>query len=89
MSKREKLSITLVMFGLVLYLVQNFYFGWNREAQSIAELVADWAVVASVLIGFIIKPVRQEYHYTTIQPKTLKMYGDSTLDTKTKPNKEE
>lgn len=80
MSKREAASIILVVAGVTLYLAQNFYFGWNREAQSIAEHVADWAVIAMVLIGFIIKPVRQEYHRTDIHTQNVEIIKPTNID---------
>lgn len=74
MSKRDKLSIGLVIFGLILYPVQNFYFGWNREAQSILEHVVDWIVIATVLAGFIIKPSSTTIKQSNIKTKTVNVY---------------
>jgi hypothetical protein len=71
MTKRELISILLVVFGLLFYLVSNFYFGWNKEAQSVLEHICDWTIIASILLGFILKPIRVEKHYKTINTEKV------------------
>ena len=80
MSKREAASIILVVAGVTLYLAQNFYFGWNREAQSIAEHAAHCAIIAIAMIELNNKPVRQEYHRTDIHTQNVEIIKPTNID---------
>ena len=51
--KRIKIGSRLLQIGLLIYLIENFYFGWNKLPMSDMELYADNTVRVLMTIGFI------------------------------------
>ena len=51
--KRIKIGSKLLQIGLLIYLIENFYFGWNKLPMSDLELYADNTVKGFVFVGFI------------------------------------
>jgi hypothetical protein len=51
--KRIKIGSRLLQIGLLIYLIENFYFGWNKLPMSDLELYADNAVKVFMYVGFI------------------------------------
>lgn len=52
--KRIKIGGRLLKIGLIIFLVENFYFGWNNLPMSDLELYADNTVRVFLTIGFIV-----------------------------------
>lgn len=52
----------LVLIGFLIWLAENFYFGWNEKPQSIAERVFDMVSITMVFWG-IIGDVLQNVHF--------------------------
>jgi hypothetical protein len=52
--KRIKIGKKLLQIGLLIYVIENFYFGWNELPMSDLELYADNTVKAFIYIGFVI-----------------------------------
>jgi hypothetical protein len=58
-----KISVGMVIFGLLFWLAETWYFGFNQNAESTAENICDWVAIFFVLVGFIIKPVNEEMYF--------------------------
>ncbi len=58
---REKQAIAWLVFAIVFYIAENTYFGWNKEAQSIAEQICDMVVIGSFIMTFLWRPIRHEH----------------------------
>ena len=50
--KRIKIGSKLLQIGLLIYLIENFYFGWNKLPMSDLELYADNTVKVFMYVGF-------------------------------------
>ena len=50
--KRIKIGSRLLKIGLIIFLIENCYFGWNRIPMSDLELYADNTVNVLMSIGF-------------------------------------
>jgi hypothetical protein len=51
--KRIKIGSILLMIGLVIFLIENSYFGWNKHPLSEMEQYADNVVRAFMYVGGI------------------------------------
>jgi hypothetical protein len=52
--KRIKIGGRLLQIGLLIYLIENFYFGWNKLPMSDMELYADNTVKIFMYAGLIL-----------------------------------
>ena len=52
--KKIKIGTFLLRVGFVIYILENFYFGWNEKSMSDMESYADNVVVALFYMGFIL-----------------------------------
>ena len=72
---KTKIYWPLVIWGVLSWLVETRYFGYNITAQSVAELWADAISMLAIMIGCFF-PVREYHHYTHInvtdKPETLR-----------------
>lgn len=53
---REKISIGLVLFGIIVFFGDNIYFGWHLTSQSKAESIWDAIYFWPLIIAFFTKP---------------------------------
>lgn len=51
--KKIKIGTLLLRIGFVIYILENFYFGWNKEPMSDLELYADNVVRFCLYVGMI------------------------------------
>lgn len=51
--RRIKIGVTLLRIGLLIFVLENFYFGWNETPMSLLEERADYVVKCFVYIGLI------------------------------------
>ena len=51
--KKIRIAHCLWILGFVVFLTQNFYFGWNLEPMSEDEVVADLIVRIIFYVGFV------------------------------------
>ena len=51
--KKIKIARVIILIGIISFLVENTYFGWNFEPQSDLEQTLDKAIVWIFKIGFI------------------------------------
>ena len=72
--KRIKIGSRLLQFGLLIYLIENFYFGWNKLPMSDIELYADNTVRVLMTIGFVfyIMPIYELYEYAVNKHEKIK-----------------
>ncbi len=49
-----KIGKTLAMIGFVIWIIENFWFGWNRFPMSEAERICDMISYAFMYIGFLV-----------------------------------
>lgn len=59
-NKRERIALYLFIAGVVWWIADNFYFGWNMRAESALEGVADFIVWVLWGLAFFIRPTRIE-----------------------------
>lgn len=59
-SKREKIAFYLFVAGVIWWIAENIYFGWNRTPESTLEGIADFIVWILWGAGFFIRPTRIE-----------------------------
>lgn len=59
---RSKLAIILVVTGVILWIGETWYFGWNIQPQSPAEMFLDMVAWGMILIGLVIKPMGETYN---------------------------
>jgi hypothetical protein len=52
--KTIKIGRTLMAIGLIIFLIENFYFGWNEFPMSDLEYYADTISAIFIYVGFII-----------------------------------
>lgn len=52
--KKLKLGRTLVLIGVLFWVIENMYFGWNKSPMSELEEKSDLIVRFLVNIGFFI-----------------------------------
>ena len=52
--KKIKIGTLLLRIGLVIFVLENFYFGWNEKPMSLLEEQADFIVKYFMWIGLII-----------------------------------
>lgn len=52
--KKIKFGGVLIKMAIILFLAENFFFGWNLTPQSSLEIAADGVVSSLFTIGFII-----------------------------------
>lgn len=53
-SKLIKIGSRIVNIGFLIFVIQNFYFGWNEKPMSEAEETVDLITRLVLYIGFII-----------------------------------
>tara|TARA_R110000787_G_scaffold276483_2_gene385431 strand:- start:47 stop:262 length:216 start_codon:yes stop_codon:yes gene_type:complete len=51
--RKIKIGSRLLQIGLIIYFIQNFYFGWNKLPMSDMELYADNTVKVFMYVGFV------------------------------------
>ena len=61
--KEIKIGSVLINIGIVFYVLENFYFGWNKNPMSDMELYADNVVLFLVYVGvgFYASPLIEIY----------------------------
>lgn len=50
--KRGSVSLMIMALAFVVWIAETWYYGWNLRAQSAAESMWDFAVVALFAIAF-------------------------------------
>lgn len=69
----------LVVIGIIFWIAETWYFGWNREPQSAQEGIADFIVGIMIfwgVIGDVLQNVRIQKFNTThnnINTKTVQI----------------
>ena len=53
-SRLLQIGSRLLQIGLLIYLIENFYFGWNKLPMSDMELYADNTVRVLMNIGLVL-----------------------------------
>lgn len=56
----SRVNWPIVSLGLLWWLMETSYFGWNHDPSSIAELFADGAVLVFFAAAFALPPKRFE-----------------------------
>ena len=51
--RKIKIGSRLLQIGLLIYLIENFYFGWNKVPMSDLEIYADNTVVLFIFFGLV------------------------------------
>jgi hypothetical protein len=73
--KRIKIGKALIFFGLIMYVIQNTIFGWNKLPMSESEEITD--IITKILFygGFIIylNPVLDLYEDAVSKLKQNKL----------------
>lgn len=61
--KNIKIGTLLLRIGLVMYILGNFYFGWNEKPMSDLELYVDNTVKFCIYVGitFYLMPIWSIY----------------------------
>ena len=52
--KQIKIGNRILQIGLMIYIIENFYFGWNKTPMSELELYCDYAVEIVFYLGIVI-----------------------------------
>ena len=63
MKKLTKIGSNLIMIGMIIYVIENCYFGWNALPMSEMEELADDIVKVFLYVGWFIYffPIVQIY----------------------------
>ena len=57
--KQDNTYRNLLIIGVIVFILSNTYFGWNKTAQSGSERVCDWIWQTFTTIGLIGMSLRQ------------------------------
>lgn len=56
----SRINWPIVVLGLLWWLMETSYFGWNKSPSSVAELFADGAVLVLCAAAFAFPPKQVE-----------------------------
>ena len=54
MMKKIKLGKKLINIGILIYFIENFYYGWNLEPMNNSELFQDYVYSIFIFSGIFI-----------------------------------
>ena len=83
----------LVLFGLILWLSETAFFGWNETPQSGLEAMLDsisWLFIVWGIIGDVLKGLRVSKHYNITAPsfpRSVQVMRQEQVDGMLKPRK--
>jgi hypothetical protein len=70
----------IIILAIALYIIENFYFGWNEVAQSIPEKVADSIVFILMIYGFLTLILDHIRPHVTINLGGLRIRDKDAID---------